>query len=133
MPGIFGNPAGGGSSVDLPAYQFRLSQRRLMSTLYQLQMSMKTEGSSPMGLTTHANADPLVAQIAKGISELMTSAQVGISDRETLDLEKALDDFKSDVRDKADDLEQLLPAPAVDDSTGGDAGGADGDDPFPGN
>ena len=124
MGGMMGGQ--GTPALDLPAYRYRLSQRRFMSVLYSLQMAMKSEGGVPTGLETMGASDPELQQISAALGKLMVAAQAGLSDREKeLDLEKALSDFRANVKKEADALERLLPTVTEE---SGDSGAVD--DPF---
>lgn len=132
MGGMMGGMMGGQGvpANELPAYRYRLSQRRFMTVLYSLQMAMKSEGASPTGLETMGTSDPELQQISAALGKLMVAAQAGLSDREKeLDLEKALSDFRANVKKEAEALERLLPTVAEDSGDPAASGDAT-DDPF---
>lgn len=118
----------GAAALELPAYRYRLSQRRFLSTVYSLQMAMKSEGSVPTGLTTMGASDPELKQISDALGKLLVAASAGISDREKeLNLEEALEEFRDNVKEEAEALEAILPAAPAE---AGDGEAAPADDPF---
>ena len=96
----------------LPAYRFRLSQRRLMTVTFMLQNAMKPEGLANAGLLQTGAAAAEVGQVSIALDALMKGAQAGITDKEDLDLTPTLKSYRDAIRVAAESLEALIPAEA---------------------
>ena len=106
--GGFGGFGGMGQSADLselPVYRFRLSQRRLMSNVYTLQLAFDTGVQVSPGLAQFTDEE--VVNVSAALQTLMTGAQVGLNDKEDFNLNTALGDFRSDLEDSILALNEL--------------------------